>query len=409
MIKNYWGVYLSKHLEGASAKGVPTHPGFFKYRKLYTAHTTTEVASQIIEAGGTPVEIEIAKARHPILDKVSREFKEEFLAAIIYNLEGGLSAGKAFLAVADSEYGEVRTKLELGVRIIQRGGSFSDAMRAIGFFDLATLAILDAGERTGTMRAAVTAAIEHYAGWAKGIKALSFAAGMLLIDFIGAISSVAGNKWGFIPMMEKNGIETDDPLKKLEFSHRLLITSTLNDILFYPACLLGVAVVVGIIFYIADDPAPRKWIESKVSRITYLGDALRHNALASSTKVLSALLAGGVPLLPAIEIAKRGTRNVEINTYWNAVSDALEKGEPVARAIQSGMLDSTESIALAAHSNSQQLSHIVSRIADRRQEKGRLAMKQFLWLSGGISVIYNIASICIGGYVWILQNSSISG
>ena len=409
MIKNYWVEYISQNLEGASAKEEPSHPGWYRYRKLFTGANEHEVAADVIAFGGKPFSINVAKQRHPYFDSISREYKEEFLQAIIYNLDSGMSAGKAFLVVTESELGSVRTKLEMGARVLNRGGGFCDAMRSTGFFDEATLAILEAGERTGTMRAALAAAIEHYASWTKSMKVLIGAVIILAVDFVGAIAAVSSNKYGFLPFMAKEGIQTEDPLKKIQFSERVEVATFLNDLMFWPSIAFTLLVVIAIVFYVSDDPEPRKWIEKKLNKVTYLGEALRHNALSTTTKVLSSLLVGGVQLLPAIAIASKGTRNEEIKEYWRNVIRDIEKGDGVARAIQSGMLDSTESIALAAHTNQKQLALILGRIADRRQEKGRLGMKKFLWLSGGISVVFNVLAILISGYVWVLQNATISG
>jgi len=409
VFKNYWGTYISQAQDGASAVAEPSHPGWYRYRKLFNASSVIDVSAEIVADGGVPLDIKVVKKKLPFMDKVSPEYKQEMLSAVVYNLEAGLSAGKSFVAVADSEYGEIRSKLEVGVRVIQRGGGFADAMRAIDFFDPATIAILDAGERTGTMRAAVAAAIEHYTAWAKGLSGIYWAIFFLAIDFVGAWSSVAGNKWGFLPMMEKQGIESSDPEKKLEFANGLFWTNVANDVLFYAATAFCLALIIGGALYIADDPKPRKWIEKKISRVPYLGAAMRHSALASTMKVLSALLAGGVPLLTAINIANRGARNTEINGYWESVQKSIESGDPIARSFQSGMLDSTEAISLAAHTNQKQLALILNRIAERRQEKARVARKTFMWVVAAESIGYTVASILTIGYVWVLQNRAMQG
>jgi general secretion pathway protein F len=406
IVRNWWAEYLLPLQETPDAPEESSSPGWFRHRRIVASDTKAGVVAEIIQRGAVPVSVKPVRKPLPFLDRVARTYKQEFLIAIRYNMENGLSAGKAFIAVAEGETGAARERLDLGIRVLQTGGQFSDALKAIDFFDDSTLAIIAAGERTGSTRQSIDTAIEHYDSWAAGMKAVMGMATMVAIDLFSAASTAIGVRYQLIPMLSENGIKSEDPAKIATFKTSIELATLSNDILIWLAVLVTIAIIyVGGAYAAGDEKA--KVIVAKVSRRTpYLRDALKHSALATSAQVLSSLLKGGVTFTAALDIVQRGVTQPDIADYWISVRRRINRGESVASAMSSAILSNTERLAVAAHSNQRQLGETLLRISKQRSTMAQKMSKKFTYLGIGVTSLYIAASLAVAMYVLKLQSAT---
>ncbi|MFD2274160.1 type II secretion system F family protein [Undibacterium arcticum] len=167
------------------------------------ARAKNAIVGQIIELGGTPVNFQLMKPRSRLFSKITGAYKEQFLRAIYFNCSA-MSAAKALEAVIESDTSSVRTQLNPALAIIKRGGSFMEAIEALNAFDESTLAILEAGERTGTLSEAINTAVEHLQSSATTAKLMIGMGTFAAIEVFMAVSSLLGNRYGMLPSMTKN-------------------------------------------------------------------------------------------------------------------------------------------------------------------------------------------------------------
>lgn len=405
-LQNYWVEYLTKtELTGGAPE--PGTDGWFRNRRIVTAGNERGAVEEVIYTGGVPLKVWLVKRRNPLFNRVSREYKQEFLSAVLYNMTSGLSAGKALQATAEGETGAMRERLDMALRVVSRGGSFTESLRAVDFFDETTLAIVDSGERTGQIRQSVETAIEHYKSWAAGMKAVIGIAGVVAFDFLSAFSTVIGVRWQLLPMLEESGFKSEDQAKIDAFKEGIAQAYVVNDILFYAAIIAMLIGGVGAVIMVAGDEEPKRWIRRQFLKVPYLKDALNHSALSTSMKVAASLLKGGVHFFRAISIIRRGTTNETVDRYWATVSRRVEGGAPVSRAmIESHILDGTERVSLSAHTNQKQLGEILARISERRAEKAQKSAKKFTYMSIGVTLVYIMLSVGVAMWVMKLQNSA---
>lgn len=386
----------------------PTAPGWHRARQILTGADELAIIAEVQHNGWVALKLSLIKPANKYFDHLSREYKQEFLAAILYNMTSGMSAGKALQSIIESETGAIRERLDLSMRVISRGGTFSEAVAAAGFFDDTTLAIIDAGERTGSTRQAIETAIEHYKSWSAGMKAVLGLAGFVAFDFFTAFTTVIGVRWQLLPMLAESGIKTEDPEKQQAFQDGIANAYLMNDVLFYLAVICMLMVFAAMPILIADNPAPKKWLKHQLNKVPFLADALRHSAVATSMKVASSLLCGGVSFFKALAIVQRGSKHEDVEAYWSLVTRRVEGGIPVGRAMKTALLDGTEQVSIAAHSNQQQLGQILERMSVRRAAQGQKAAKKFTYLAIGVTMLYILASIGVALWVMKIQNSALT-
>lgn len=397
--------YLTR-VESVGAIQEAASPGWFRRVHVVLAVDEMEAARDVTVIGGVPVKVTRAKKPLPFFDRVPREYKQEFLQAVLYNISSGMSAGRALRTTIENENGKTRERLDIALRILDRGGSLAEAIRSLGFFDEATVAIVDAGERTGSVRQSIETAIDHYKSWAAGLKALFGIAGFIGFDFFSAITTVVAVRWQMLPMIRDSGIKTEDAKKIKEFNDSLDNAFLLNDILVALAVICGIVIVVTFLLLIADNEGPKRWIKRQIDRLPYLSSALRDAAISSSMRIAASLLRGGVQFASALEIIKKSSTNIVVRDYWLGVSRKIESGMGVGKALSSPMLTGSELISLMAHSNQLQLGDVLGRISDQRMINSQKDTRKFGFLSIGVTLLYIIASVGVALWAMLIQNSS---
>lgn len=402
----YWVTYLAPSPESPAARQEKAS-GQYHHRTLQQAANPRELVLELQKRGCTVLTITPAKSQSPLFDKlISRQYKIDFLKAIEYNMTAGLSASRAFEAVAQAEDGAIRLRLEAGLQVLARGGSFAEAMAATNIYDETTHILLAAGERTGDIKQSLQAAIDHYTSHADNMKGLMALGSLVLVDLVMAIPSVYSVRYQMLPMVEKAGVPQGTPEQLAEFASGLQLAYLINDVLLWSALIAGL-LGLGLVSCLFDK-STRDWAFGLFQRIPVLGAGMRDSALAASQKALGSLLSGGVVLVPAIEITRAGVTHPPVASYWRTVLDRLIGGDTVSRALRSELLDRAELLLLDSHQNQKQLAGIMLDIAKRRAEAAGAAYKRFGKLTIYTSIGYTLASALSAIYVYTIQASAMS-
>jgi type II secretory pathway component PulF len=402
----YWITYLAHEPETADAK-LEKISGQYRHRTLQQASSPRELIHELRKRGCTALEIKPARTSLAVFDNViSREYKVDFLTSISNNMSSGCSASKAYELVATSETGAIRIKLEAGLQVLARGGSFSQAIFAINIYDETTNILLDAGERTGDIKQALSAAIEHYTSHQKNMKGLYALAGVVGFDLLASIPSIYAVRYELLPAVEKAGVPqgTFDQIEK--FNQSLQFAYLINDLLLWFAILSSVGAAIVIVCFF--EKSTRDWAFSMFQKIPLLGQGMRDQAMSAATKALSSLLSGGVTLVRAIEIIRAGIRHPDIASYFNDALRRLEAGDLVGRALRSQSLSRAESLLIASHQSQAQLSVIMRDIALRRAESSAKAYHKFAKYSIYFAMGYTVAGVLAALYVYVVQSSAMS-
>lgn len=402
----YWVTYLAPSPESPAAR-LEKSSGQYHHRALQQAASPRELVLELQNRGCTALTITPARPQNQLFDKlITRQYKIDFLTAIDYNMTAGLSASRAFDAVVQAEDGPIRLRLEAGLQVLARGGSFAEAVAATNIYDETTNILLSAGERTGDVKQSLKAAIEHYTSHMANMKGLMALGSLVLVDLVMAIPSVYSVRYQMLPMVEKAGVPQGTPEQLAEFASGLHWAYLINDVLLWSALIAGL-LGLGLVSCLFDK-STRDWAFGLFQRIPVLGAGMRDSALSASQKALGSLLAGGVVLVPAIEITRAGVTHPQVAGYWRTVLDRLVSGDTVSRALRSELLDRAELLLLDSHQTQKQLADIMRDISKRRAEAAGVSYKRFGKMTIYTSIGYTLASALSAIYVYTIQASAMS-
>ncbi|WP_347487662.1 type II secretion system F family protein [Desulfoscipio sp. XC116] len=98
---------------------------------------------------------------------------------------------------------------------------------------------------------------------------------------------------------------------------------------------LLMAAVLGLRYYMAGSAGKKAWDKLKF-RLPVFGDLFKKAAVASFSRTLSTLLAGGIPVLQALETAGPATGSMQITEAVRQTGVGLQEGRGIAVLLQKG-------------------------------------------------------------------------
>jgi type II secretory pathway component PulF len=402
---NYRVVYLMPRPENLMAQPDKDVPGYYRHATLLASPDARSIISEIRQRGGLPLEVKEMRPKPAWLSSVNRAYKLQLLQAINYNVRGGMSAARALEMVVDGESGPNRGLLNPALTVLRTGGTFPEAMRALGFFDESTISIIEAGERTGRMRDSLNAAASHYEKTSNGMKAMFGAVSWTLLDIGFAVTSIIGLRFSLLPTLTNAaGSAGETPAEKEAFQKLVDQAYLVNDLLIGGTFILLAFVLVGIYGYAANVKSIRDRVDAVMARIPGLGTALLNGAISTSFTVASSMLRGGVPFLPSASTAAAGTGHLEVRNFWANAVQRVETGETIPRALNSPLLNSSEAMLIASHNTQRELGEVLERIAERRDGIALAASKKFSLGMFVASMLYSGIAVMFTLYVVYVQN-----
>ena len=403
-LKNFTVTYLLPYAADAEAVQDRSATRHFRHKSVMVAASEQQIVRQVCSNGGIPIEIAPIKPTLGIFNPVSRDYKQQFMLAIYFNTQAGLSAGRALKLVIEAENGPLRQRLNHAYLILDGGGSFLEAMDALDFFDQTTLAIMEAGEKTGTLSNAINTAVEYYEARATTLKVLMGTAVFTTVEVTFSILSLIGNRVAVLPAIEKQISEDASPEKIASIKRGIGIAYIANDLMLVISVVGMVAAAVCAYAYVGGSPAFRKKVDDFILKIPAIKDIVLHGAVTSSTKVAVSLIRGGVDLLAAIAIAEKSTRVPRVLNYWRGAVRRVEDGELVADALAQAPLENSERTLIRSHTDRSQLARAFEVISERRASMAQRAAKKFQVFSFVATLFFALAAVLIALFVALLQS-----
>lgn len=405
-LRSYEVKYILPYRLDVSAIADKKAEGYYHHKALVVGESEQAVIAQIREVGGLPVSIKIIKSRFKIFSGLDRDYKQQFLKAIYYN-SSAMSASKALEAVIESDNSSVRELLNPALMIVKRGGTFMEAIDAIGAFDESTLAILEAGERMGTLKASIDTAVQHLESSESTNKAMLGIATIASVELLFALSSLLGNRYGVLPSLLKNIPENTPPDKVAEIETAVANGILFNDIMIWGTFIVLFFGMIGLFAYFDDDKKFRKWVDDRVMAIPALSQVILHTAVANSFKIAASLVEGGVHLTIAMGIAVKSTRVPRVIDYWETAMRRSDTGDSVAGSLMQPLLDNADRVLISAHKESRDLAESFKNIAAKRVDRSKTAAKKFSYLLFIGMAVYSLIAVAASLYVVYIQNSAL--
>lgn len=404
-MQTYRVTYLLPRIESAGATAEPGAPGQYRHQQLIAARRESDVIAEVRDRGGVPLAIKAVKPRKPLpWARNQSAQRERLLQAMVLSVQSGISSSRALQRALEGGAVTDEAASEAALTVLRSGGGFGDGIRALGIFDESTIAILESGERTGRMNDSLQAALEHFQKRSAGIKAMVGAVSWTVFDLVFAAVSIISLRWGLLPSVAESGMKGEDPLAREKFEQALKWAFWVNDALIVLSVLLLLITAVCAWGHFSHDERIHRRTDRFLRKIPSLGAALEHNAISASFTVAAAMLKGGVGFASAAEVATRATRLEQVQQFWHQAHTRISNGLGVVAALRTPLLNTSETLLVAAHSTQKQLARVLQDIATQRDAFAMSASRRFAVVMFIGSLAYSGAAVLLTLWVVYLQN-----
>lgn len=359
--------------------------------------------------GYTPLDVSEQKTTFWNREIVTKGYKRNFLQSLFFNIEAGITASKALELVVRSEVKPAMQRELLPALVtLERGGTFSEAVKTLGFFEVATIAILVSGERTGDIKNAVLAALEHYENANNSMKAISALVGLLSFDLFMTVGTSGYVQFQGIPYLKNQGVQNATPEQVERFYTYCDLALIANGALLF----LGIFLVVVFVALVYYSWAPSNWplkkeTENFIQKLPGLRQFFQDSAVADSFGVAATMLKGGVGLAAASAIAKSASIFPFIKEYWSFTEKGIQTGIATNTLLCRDPLMDSERIMITAHRDMVQLARVFSDIGSMRQKMSAYRAKKVGRNITYGSLIYGGVSTLLYLGLLFLQNESL--
>ena len=365
------------------------------------------VRRQLRNNGFFPIDIREQKAAlFEWSDVRSRAWQVQLLRALRFQ-GATASAGTALLNIIEGESDPKRRLAFLPTRtVLKGGGSFSEALKALRLLDAATMAIITAGERAGDLKGVIQHAIEHTEEKGKQTKVILTALSWLSFDIVNIVGTIWGAQFGFIPYLKNQGTKATDPESVARFNHAITLATWVNMTLLV---LVSSAVLFGVVFvslYWFNRQNPEHYTSKIMMKLPIMSSYMRNMSMKESSKLMSRLLNGKVPLAEALDIIIESVNEPSCRFYWREAKNRIMAGVDPSRALSRWPLLKGESDQIMTIQSVDQLAEVYTAIAEERglmakSDQRRLALSGIIAMMGlaGATILTMI-------YLLMVQNQS---
>lgn len=343
---------------------------------------------------------------------ISNNYKNRFLRAISFHVEAGMSAPRALsLIIKEEDNTSIREKLEMSEEILRRGGSFSEAIDSIGFFSQGVIALLTAGEQTGTLPNAINTATTYLDETKSQNKGFITSIIWFITEFSFAILGALSVQKTLLPWIEKQLTSTQ--IEDLEAKQRILDSISTayiaNGVLTYSSILL----IIIFSLILLGSRMTHKGIKEKSTRILSalpgMKPVIYDSTLYIHMYLISHMLNKGVPFSECLKVCRKSTKLNEIKGMWDDIILKLNKGFSISHAFEDAQfITRAEKLEIQSHQNAQQLARITLSISNERKVASREGKKRAVMTGLIIAVGFSVISLGIAIWAFSLQSSSIN-
>ncbi|MEZ5319632.1 MAG: type II secretion system F family protein [Vicinamibacterales bacterium] len=261
---------------------------------------------------------------------------------------------------------------------VRSGSSISDAFASQGeLFSGVYTASLMAGEKSGSLEQVIRRYVAHIKVLARVratvISALIYPAILVVLSMVVVGLIVFRVVPEFALFYEQFGRGAQLPL-----STRVVVALS-NHLVGSGGLIIGaiVALVVGSVLWFRQ-PAQRRRLHAWILRLPYFGPLARKFATAQVSRTLATLLAGGIPLVNALDISARSTGNRSIADKLAVVAKQVREGGSLAQSLSEQDLFPHVAVEMVEVGESTgALAEMLNSVADFYDEENETSLTRF--------------------------------
>jgi type IV pilus assembly protein PilC len=375
---------------------------------VYSAATRFEVLSRLRERGITVTDIssdfvsveDSESVRAPATNRVyfvrvSISDKALFCRQLSISVGSGIPLLESLQSItADMENGGFRRVLERVLKKLDDGAPFSVAISGEPkVFDRLFVALIKTAEEAGSLTETLNylaTSMEKSARLASKIK--SIVAYPVFVGFFFILVSCIMTLF-VLPRFQaifagyKSGLP---PLTRMVFAVNSFIIH--NSLWLF----LGMAGAVALGIMYAATPAGRMQIDGMVVRLPIVGDIVRKLAVSRFCRNFGIMMAGGVPVATAIEIAAEVLGNKVMEKSMKASRDRIVAGSNIASSLDKKVFPRLVARMVGVGESSGRLPEVLTKVADVYEEQVESTILM------AISLLEPILIAVFGGLILVL-------
>lgn len=288
--------------------------------------------------------------------------------------------------------------------VLRQGGTFSDAIEQIRFFDRTTITLLKVADKVGNYKESILSAIDYLENKKSLWKSFSATLGWLSFDIFTSVSSVLLMKYKFFPWAKTINIADTSPEQTLKFERVLNQATFAVDVLLITTIIAAVLIVFTLGLMIFQRGKAYDIIDSLLVKIPVVKNIVYDGILASTFFSASKLLSAGISFSEVARMVSETTKLKKVKKLWADAYTRVLAGMSVYKAMDNPLLNSIEKAQLSSHQNKKQLSMIFDLFSSERNYSYSKGIKRLIIITV-IAVIFYIAIIAlIAIYVVWIQN-----
>lgn len=371
--------------------------------KILFSSSHEEIRNFVTQEKGVLISIKKRTQRWWEKEVVSYSYKSAFLSSIKFYVDAGMSPTKALKLVIEGENNpNLYVELNVALGIINNGGSFVDALRSMGFLDNVIVSILDSGERSSNMDAAISMSEEYMQGKLDNRKKMISIFSYLFLELGSAYSGFLYLKFEMIPQFLNELLPkvTDEKIKSSAETSIFWI-DWMNDFFLYGFAIVFAVICIVMMYFRFFS----KGAETSISKLPLISKYVEQIEYSISFTLLSFMLKSGMIINNALLICKNAVNSPAVIKGLGNIIKQVENGKKIQDAMTSGEFESSEKVVLNSHQNIEQLSVILEAIGKRRKELSKKTYKKITRLGIVLLVVSSLVVVIEMGYLIMIQSN----
>lgn len=370
--------------------------------KILFANSQQEIRKAISHERGEIISIKERKQRWWEKEVVSYAYKSAFLSSIKFYTDAGKSPTEALRLVIEGENNpNLYIELNAALGVIKNGGSFTDALRSMGFLDHVVVSILDSGEKSSNMEAAISMSEEYMREQVENKRKLVSIFTYLGLEFGSAYTGLLYLKLEMIPTFQTELLpKMKDEVARISAENSLTFINIVNDVMIYGFA--AIALLMGfVMFYFRYFS---NGVETAFSKLPLFSKYTELIDYAISFTLLSFMLKSGTLINNALRICRDAISSPSAIRGLDKIIHGIDNGKKVQQAMANGDFDNPEKIALNSHQNHEQLSVILRAIGIKRKALAVKTYKKINRIGIAILVVASLVVVFEMGYILSVQS-----
>ncbi len=353
----------------------------------YEGVSTDEVKARILAEGSFPLEVKTSGRSFT----GSRAIKVDSLIIFNQELLALLKAGIPLLQCLELLVGHgkdplLRRSLERVVELVKEGLSFSEALEQVGTFPSVYRANVVAGERSGTLHEVIARwlSFQNFAQKSRRriLEALIYPIFLVMVLIVALLVIFNVVLPRFAEIYSDGGFEMPQATRIL-----LAFGTFVRNTIWIQVGLLVVLIIALRWMFTAE--RGKRVLERGILAIPKFGTLYRMYHSSVFTRTLGVLLAGGMPVLQALEVIQRTTPSERMKLRLIKVTEMVRAGSSLHQALdQSKMLDPLAVEMTRVGEQSSALPDMLNHVADFFDQEVEKATTAITTLIGPVLILF---------------------